>query len=101
MVAKRSRYLAAATGALLLAAAPAGADEGDGDTGLKQALPSVDAPPRQGGWLRAQLAHVHVHKKTGLAYTRRVDGGERGYVVSVRGPGLGHKRLGLSVELRF
>jgi hypothetical protein len=61
----------------------------------------VAAPPPQRGWLRSQLAHLHLHKKSGLAYTRRLDRGERDYVVSVRGPALGHKRLGLSLELRF
>lgn len=96
----RSRYLAVASGALLLAGVPAAADQVLDDAGVI-VLPSVDAGPAQGSWLREQLARVHVHKKTGFAYTRRVDRGERDYVVSVRGPGLGRKRLGLSVELRF
>jgi hypothetical protein len=44
---------------------------------------------------------VRIHKKTGLSYTTRVKPGGRDLELSFRGPGMGRKRLGLSLEVRF
>ncbi|MGI9591800.1 MAG: hypothetical protein ACR2P8_10565 [Myxococcota bacterium] len=53
-------------------------------------------------WLSTHLDRVSVHKKSGLAYTRAIDHGDRGLVWSVRGPAVGGKKtVGLGFELRF
>ena len=69
---------------------------------IVEVLEHIDRPEPGKGWVSFHLDHVAVHKKTGLAYTRRLDLGERGMTSSVRGPALDRKKsLGLSVELRF
>ena len=65
-------------------------------------LDHIDRPGPGKSWLSFHLERIAVHKKAGLAYTRRLDLGERGVSFSVRGPAMGRKkRVGLSVELRF
>ena len=101
--ATRSRVLFVATGVLIFAAAGAEADPeaARSPAPASFALPSVGAAPSERSWLRRHLSHVRIHKKTGLSYTTRVKSGGRDLELSFRGPGMGRKRLGLSLEVRF
>ena len=98
-----SRVLFVATGILIFAAASAAADPEavpfPAPTHFQ--LPAVGAAPSERSWLRTHLSRVRIHKKAGLAYTTRVKRGDRDLELNFRGPGMGKKRLGLSVELRF
>ena len=103
MPATCSRVLFVATGALIFAAAAA---EADPEAVPPRAanhfdLPAVGAPPPDRGWLRTHLSRIRIHKKTGLAYTTRLKRDGSDLELKVRGPGMGRKRLGLSVEVRF
>jgi len=92
---------------LAVAAGGARADDGAGEFEVAkhrsaEILEHIDHPGPGKSWLSFHLDHVAIHKKAGLAYTHRLDLGERGMSFSVRGPALGgKKRLGLLVELRF
>ena len=99
--ARRGTVLPVAIGVLLLTAGGAQADPETAAPG-PHLLPPVSAPPpARRSWLRSELSRVHIHKKTGLAYTRQLERDGADLELSVRGPGLGRKRLGLSIELRF
>lgn len=98
----------AAIGGLVLTTAPAAAEDEERATRDIEARRSseiiahMDRPETDEGWLAHHLERLHVHKKTGLAYTRSVDIGRHDLRMSVRGPALGRKkRLGLSFEIRF
>jgi len=101
--ATRSRVLFVATGVLIFAAANA---EADPEAAPSQApanyeLPAIGAAPLERSWLRTHLSRVRIHKTTGLAYTTRLKREGSDLELSVRGPGMGRKRLGLSLEVRF
>lgn len=67
-----------------------------------QILEELDRPEPGKGWLSVHLDRIRVNKKYGLAYTRRMEGGEKGMEFTLRGPALGRKkRVGLSFEIRF
>jgi hypothetical protein len=109
MPATCSRALFLATGALIFSAAAAQADpEAAASPSASPApaasqfdLPPVGAARAEAGWLRTHLSRVRVHKKTGLAYTTRLERDGSDLELSFRGPGMGRKRLGLSLEVRF
>lgn len=101
--AQQSRVVFVATGVLILAAASAQADPEapPAPAPSHYDLPAVGAPDSQRSWLRTHLSRVRIHKKTGLAYTTRLQRDGSDLELSVRGPGMGRKRLGLSLEVRF
>lgn len=101
--APRNRVLFVATGVLIFSAASAEADPeaAPSSSPASFSLPAVGAGPSQRSWLRTHLSRVRIHKKTGLAYTTSLERDGSDLELSFRGPGMGKKRLGLSVELRF
>jgi hypothetical protein len=64
-------------------------------------LAHIDQPEAEESWLSHHLARIHLHGKTGLEYTRPLSLAERDLELSLRGPALGRKSLGLSFEIRF
>ena len=64
-------------------------------------LAHMDQPEAEASWLSHHLDRIHFHSKTGLAYTRPLAVAERDLELSLRGPALGKKRVGLSFEIRF
>jgi hypothetical protein len=64
-------------------------------------LAHIDQPEAQKSWLSLHLDRIHFHRKTGLAYTHSLALPERDLELSLRGPALGRKSLGLSLEIRF
>ena len=65
-------------------------------------LQSLGGPPPGGSSLAQHLAQVGLSGKYGLTYTRRLNRGEKGMRLRLRGPALGHESaVGLSVEVRF
>ena len=97
-----SRALWVLPGLIASFAIPAFADETPEIRRGADLLAHVERPTSGPGWLSNHLDHVSVHKKSGLAYTRAVDHGDRGLVWSVRGPAVGRKKaVGLGFELRF
>ena len=64
-------------------------------------LSSLDDPHERESWLSDQMHHVHVRGKAGLVYQRDLAAGDRPLELQLRGPALGRKRVGLSVEVRF
>jgi hypothetical protein len=106
----RSRAFATLTGALLIGggAERAGAEPGDRERGRDTAhrprvevLLDVDGPSRERGWLDFHLERVRLHKKRGLAYTRRVERSGTDLELSVVGPALERRRVGVAFEIRF
>ena len=100
-----ARTLFAAAGTALLAAGftpTAAADTGAFSRG-HAAIPAAVASEVGGasGWLTSHPARVRVDKRTGLAYTRRLDRARGDLVLSLKGPAQHRKRLGLSLEVRF
>ncbi len=94
----RSALAALISGALLVAGNAATADEGPAAHALAQA----DLPAAGATWLSAHLDRVHLHKKSGLAYTTRVARADRDLELSLHGPAMGSiKRLGVAFEVRF
>ena len=86
-----------------------GAQANDNDADFEATSPRgaeilyhIDRPGPGKSWLSLHIERIAVHKKAGLAYTQKLNLGERGMSFSVRGPAMGRKkRVGLSVELRF
>jgi hypothetical protein len=66
-----------------------------------EVLARVEQPEAEASWLSHHLNRIHFHGKAGLAYTRPVGLAERQLELSLRGPALGRKRVGLSFEIRF
>jgi hypothetical protein len=64
-------------------------------------LAHIDQPEAEESWLSHHLARIHLHGKTGLAYSQPLSLAERDFEFSVRGPALDRKSLGLSFEVRF
>jgi hypothetical protein len=100
-MARRATGVAAViSGALILGAAGASADRGQAGAAA-QGPAGADAAQQGDSWLSVQLDHVRLHKKGGLAYTRRLDRDDRDLVLSLHGPAMSHKRVGLAFEVRF
>jgi len=64
-------------------------------------LAHVEKPEGNESWLSHHLDRIHFNKKTGLAYTRPLSLAHHDLQVSVRGPALDRKTVGLSLEIRF
>ena len=64
-------------------------------------LAQVEQPEAEATWLSHHLDRVRFHKKAGLAYTRPLNLAERDFELSLCGPALDRKRVGLSLEIRF
>ena len=88
--------------AAALSAAPALADEDRPKNRPGRVIAHVDPDRVQRSWLTLHLDRVHVQKKRGFAYTRSLEGGERGMELRLSGPVVGRKKtVGLGFELRF
>jgi len=92
--------------ALLLASSEAGAEPNELATEPRarrsaEILVDLDHPRPDSGWLDAHMQRFHVRHKRGVAYTQPLDLGERGAELSVIGPGVSGKSVGLAVEFRF
>jgi hypothetical protein len=46
-------------------------------------------------------SHIHIKKKHGLEFKRTLNVGDRPVILSVHGPLIRHKRLGLGFEFKF
>jgi hypothetical protein len=66
-----------------------------------QILAYMDQPEAEESWLDHHLARIHLHGKTGFAYVHPLRLAEHDLKLSLRGPALGKKRVGLSLEIRF
>jgi hypothetical protein len=92
-------------GAILLLAAPAGADDAASELRHRKGadlIAHMDRDPLAAGWLASQLDRVRVHKRRGFAYTAAFGEGEDGIELSVQGPVVGKKKaVGLGFEVRF
>jgi hypothetical protein len=106
----RSRAFATLTGALLMGggaeragAEPSGRERPhDGAHRPRiEVLLDLDGANRERGWLDLHLERVHLHKKSGLAYTRRVERSGTDLELSVVGPALERRRVGIAFEIRF
>jgi hypothetical protein len=93
--------------ALLLTAGGAAGEEEE-TTSLEQQrrrsieiLDHMEKPEREQSWLSHHLDRIHFHRKTGLAYTQALNLAEHDLELSLRGPALSKKALGLSFEIRF
>jgi hypothetical protein len=64
-------------------------------------LAHIEQPEGEQSWLSHHLERIHFHRKAGLAYTQPISLAEHDLELSLRGPALGRKRLGLSFEVRF
>jgi hypothetical protein len=94
--------------ALLLTAGGAGGEEEEEMPSAEQSrrrsaeiLAHTEQPEAQSSWLSHHLERIHLHRRTGLAYTRPLRLAERDLEFSLRGPALGPKRVGLSFEISF
>ena len=97
-------------GLLACLAAPAGAEDPAAEVPAvavphpsgSDVLAQVEPHRADASWLDAHLDHVRLNKRSGFAYTRAIDHGDRGLLWSVQGPRVGSKRaVGLGFELRF
>ena len=93
--------------ALLLTAGGAAGEEEE-TTSLEQQrrrsieiLEHIEKPEREQSWLSHHLDRIHFHRKAGLAYTQPLSLADHDLELSLRGPALGPRRLGLSFEIRF
>jgi len=66
-----------------------------------QILSHVEQPEGETSWLQHHLDRIHFHRKSGLAYTQQLSLAEHDLELSVRGPALDRKHVGLSFEIRF
>ncbi len=64
-------------------------------------LAHIEQPEAQKSWLSHHLDRIHVHRKSGIAYTRPLSLARHDLELSLRGPALNEKSLGLSFEIRF
>jgi hypothetical protein len=64
-------------------------------------LAHIEQPKAEASWLSQHLDRIHFHKKAGLTYTRPLSLAEHDLELSLRGPALDKKSLGLSFEIRF
>ena len=66
-------------------------------------LAHIEQPEAQESWLSHHLDRVHLHGKAGLAYTQPLSLAGRDLEISLQGPALDGKSLGLglSFEIRF
>ena len=64
-------------------------------------LDHIEQPRRHEGWLSHHLDRIHFNGKAGLAYTRPLRLDERNLEITLSGPALDTKSLGLSFEIRF
>lgn len=64
-------------------------------------LAHIEQPEAQESWLSHHLDRIHFHRKAGLAYTRPLRLADRDLELSLSGPALNRKSLGLSLEIRF
>jgi len=92
-----------ATGVLIFTAASAEANPEAARTPEPSHLnlPFVGNLVQNRGWLTTHFSRIQLHKKTGLAYTTRLERPGTDLELSFRGPGMGKKRFGLSIEVRF
>lgn len=96
----RRAIAAMASSTVLLGGVAASAD--DGTSAPVQVLAHADLPGVEPGWLATHFDRVRLHKKSGLAYTARVDRTDRDLELSLHGPAMGSvKRLGVAFEVRF
>jgi len=97
-------FVAATTSVLLVGAAAARAD----DTPPEHAPPPhriellehVDGRVAQRHWIARGISNMRLHKR-GLSYTQHFERPTGDLELTVRAPGMGRKRFGLSVELKF
>jgi hypothetical protein len=64
-------------------------------------LEHMEKPEREESWLTHHLDRIQFHKKAGLAYTQPLSLADHDFELSLRGPALNKKTLGLTFELRF
>ena len=64
-------------------------------------LAHIEQPEGEQSWLSHHLDRIHFHRKAGLAYTQPLSLADHDLELSLRGPALGPRRLGLSFEIRF
>ena len=64
-------------------------------------LAHIEQPEAQQSWLSHHLDRIHIDRKMGLTYTRPLSLAEHDFELSLRGPALNKKTLGLSFEIRF
>lgn len=64
-------------------------------------LAHIEQPEGEQSWLSHHLERIHFHRKAGLAYTQPISLAEHDFELSLRGPAIGRRRLGLSFEVRF
>ena len=64
-------------------------------------LAHIERPEAQQSWLSHHLDRIHVHRKSGIAYTRPLSLADHDFELSLRGPALNKKTLGLAFEIRF
>ena len=66
-----------------------------------QILAHIEQPEAEQSWLSHHLDRIHFHRKAGLSYTRPLSLAEHDLELSLRGPALDRKRVGVSFEVRF
>jgi hypothetical protein len=64
-------------------------------------LAHIEKPDREQSWLSHHLSRIHFHKKAGLAYTQPLSLADHDLELSLRGPALNKKTLGLTLEIRY
>ena len=64
-------------------------------------LAHIEQPEAQQSWLSHHLDRVHLHEQAGFAYTRPLSLADHDLEISLRGPALDKRSLGLSFEIRF
>jgi hypothetical protein len=64
-------------------------------------LAHIEQPEAQQSWLSHHLDRIHFHRKSGIAYTRPLSLARHDLELSLRGPAINKKSLGLSFEIRF
>lgn len=72
-------------------------------TSSYEILAHMDEANERPSWYEPQLEFFHLSKKTGLVYKRRFDRGDRGLILTVRGPfwKMRKGKPGIRIELEF
>lgn len=95
----RVRRIGATLSLLLLPHAAIAGDFDDREKPRRAAeiLESMDDQGDEPSW----ISHIQIKKKHGLQFKRRLGAGDERVIISVHGPILSRKRLGLGFELKF
>lgn len=91
---------------LLMAGGAAGEDEATSPPEQvrrrsAEILAQIEQPEGETSWLQHHLDRIHFHRKAGFAYTQPLSLAEHDLQLSLRGPALDRKHVGLTFEIRF